>query len=106
MLIPPDPIKLNGNETDGEASGFWITNANNVFIGNTVAGSQSSGFWFELMKRGPRAADYPDLNPLETPIGRFEANSVHSVPATAVRFYLNGYEPKSLQTIKGLKIYR
>lgn len=105
-LIPPDRHALNGDETDDQSSAFWITSANNDFIDNIAAGAQTSGFWFELMKRGPMADDYPNMEPKKVSMGVFEGNIAHSVTATAIRFYLNGYEPESLQTIKGLKVYR
>ena len=97
---------MNGAETDAQASAFWITNTKNDFVDNIAAGSQTNGFWFELMKRGTRADQYPNLEPTTQALGRFEGNVVHSVPATAVRFYLNGYTPTSLQTISGLKVYK
>lgn len=68
----------NGDETDGEPSTFWITNPSNKFVGNVAAGSESSGFWFELLVRGERAHLYPDLEPKIAPLGSFRDNTVHS----------------------------
>ena len=106
IIIPPSNVAMNGAETDGQVAAFWITNANNDFIDNIAAGAQTSGFWFELMKRGTRASEYPDLEPKEVPLGVIDGNVVHSVPSIGFRFYLNGYTPPSLQTITNLKIYR
>ena len=97
---------MNGDETDGEAAAFWITNADNDFIENVVAGSQSNGYWLELLKRGTRASSFSSLEPKQVPLGRFEGNVAHSVPSFGLRFYLNGYAPRSLQTIVGLQVYR
>ena len=34
--------------TDTTPASFWITNPDNIFIGNRAAGSHSYGFWFDL----------------------------------------------------------
>lgn len=36
---------LNTDQTPG---GFWITNANNILIGNTIAGSDAYGYWYDM----------------------------------------------------------
>lgn len=68
----------NGEETDNEPSTFWMTNPSNTWIGNVAAGSEDNGFWFELIKRGPRKDLYPDLEPKYEPLGSFENNVAHS----------------------------
>jgi G8 domain len=68
----------NGKETDAEPSTFWITNPSNNWIENTVAGSESSGFWFELLVRGERGHLYSNLDPKRESLGVFEKNTVHS----------------------------
>lgn len=68
----------NGNETDYDPSTFWITNPSNTFVGNVAAGSESSGFWFELLVRGERAHLFKDLNPKIAPLGQFRDNVAHS----------------------------
>ena len=39
-LVPKDP---RTDESDNGAATFWITNANNSWIENVAAGSESSG---------------------------------------------------------------
>lgn len=68
----------NGKETDDDPSVFWITNPSNSFLGNVAAGSEGSGFWFELLVRGTRASLYPDLNPKSNDLTQFEQNTAHS----------------------------
>lgn len=75
-VIPDDGS--NGHETDDEASGFWTTNPNNLWIGNVAAGAIDSGFWFDVRLRGSRASQYPDLVPKREKLGAFENNTVHS----------------------------
>ena len=103
VLIPD-----NGLETDNTAATFWITNPSNTWIDNVVAGSENFGMWFELLKRGPRAglAEYADLNPRRDSIVKVEGMEFHSVGVAALKYYLNGWEPTSLQTFKGLKFNR
>ncbi|CAI5520036.1 unnamed protein product [Closterium sp. Naga37s-1] len=36
-------VKISSEETDDEPSTFWITNANNNYIGNVAAGSEDTG---------------------------------------------------------------
>ena len=69
---------FNGKETDSEPSTFWITNPANDWIGNVVAGSESSGFWFELLVRGERGHLYSHVDPKREGLGVFANNTVHS----------------------------
>lgn len=71
-------IPDNGDETDDEPSTFWMTNPANSWLGNVAAGSEDNGFWFELIKRGPRGDWFPDLEPKYEPLGSFENNVAHS----------------------------
>ena len=69
----------NGVETDIDIpSTFWITNASNKFVGNVVAGSEGSGWWFELLVRGIKATEYSHIDPKRQPLGEFVDNVVHS----------------------------
>jgi len=79
--VPVDVIPNqgpNGDETDYDPATYWVTNPTNTWIGNVAAGSESSGFWFELLLRGTRAAAYPDLDPKRATLTLFKDNVAHS----------------------------
>lgn len=114
---------FNGRETDAEPSTFWITNPSNNWIGNVVAGSESSGFWFELLVRGERGHLYRHLDPKRESLGVFENNTVHSCTGVsafdfdsiagshclesqkALRTYPSGYIPDKEASFVGVKAY-
>lgn len=68
----------NGVETDNSPATFWITNPTNTWIGNVAAGSERSGFWFELKKRGSRASQFPNIDPMHDSLTLFQDNVAHS----------------------------
>ncbi|EEC45131.1 predicted protein [Phaeodactylum tricornutum CCAP 1055/1] len=104
VIIPN--MGSNGVETDMSASTFWITNADNSFVGNVVAGSQVFGFWFELQVRGSLANEHQDFDPMTVPTRKFEGNVVHSVFGVGLTYYLHGYIPKTLQYFENNKFFR
>lgn len=104
VLIPD--MGHNGVETDDAPATFWITNPTNVWVGNVAAGSQGSGFWFELMLRGTHADLFPDLDPKSASIIKFENNVAHSNNDKGFRTYPTGYVPDSVQTFGGMRSYR
>lgn len=63
-------------------SSFWITNPNNEFIGNVVAGTAGSAYWFAFptSPTGHSATDprFAGLKPFEEPLGSFRNNVAHS----------------------------
>jgi len=103
-IIIPDSGS-NGIETDAEPATFWITNPTNTWVRNVAAGSQGSGYWFELKLRGPRMHMYPDLNPKTASITSFKDNIAHS-SGKGLKTYPSGYLPDSQQTFSGIKSYR
>jgi hypothetical protein len=80
----------NGVETDYDPATFWITNPTNTWIGNVAAGSESSGFWFELLLRGVRAGDYADLDPKRAALTLFQNNVAHSCQGVSSLLFLFG----------------
>ncbi len=52
-LLPSDraPRLVDGFQNRAPAA-FWITNPNNVFEGNVVAGADGTGYWFALPRQG------------------------------------------------------
>lgn len=75
-LIPN--MGTNGVETDNSPATFWITNPTNTWTENVAAGSERSGFWFELLKRGSRASRFPNINPMHDSLTLFQNNVAHS----------------------------
>jgi len=72
--------------TDQTPAAFWISNANNFFIGNRVSSSNHHGYWFDP-PGGPTGPSSRTLTgPLEiqklstrrVPLGQFENNRAHS----------------------------
>lgn len=63
-------------------AGYWITNANNDFIGNICAGSEGSGYWFAPpsipLGEANKIKEYRNYRPREEPLAIFNHNSVHS----------------------------
>jgi hypothetical protein len=91
----------NGKETDNSPATFWITNPTNSWIENVAAGSERSGFWFELLKRGPRASLFPNIDPKHDSLILFENNVAHS--SAVVRIILqNGHLIYIIQLNVGL----
>lgn len=83
-LIPESAAFHNGIETDNFPATYWITNPENLFVGNVAAGSHDSGFWFEPKLRGVRKSWYVGYDPRIIPIQVFKDNVVHSCIARAV----------------------
>jgi hypothetical protein len=90
--------KIRPEETDDVPSSYWITNPENTFIGNVAAGSEHSGFWFEMSfsVRGPSAemSMYDGYNPREKPLTLFQGNIAHSNNEHGIKTYPGaGYFP-------------
>lgn len=83
-----------------------MTNPQNALVENVAAGSSQMGFWFEIRVRGSRSWKMNGINILEQPMGRFDGNVAHSCFSHGLNFYLNGYEPKTLQKLSNLRIFR
>jgi parallel beta-helix repeat protein len=80
---------VSGKETDDQAVTFWSTNPSNLWQGNVAAGSQGSGFSFQLgmEARGPRSAAFNmafeesnegTWNPSTMALTLFQDNVAHS----------------------------
>jgi hypothetical protein len=64
--------------TDQSPTTFWITNANNTFIGNVASGSENSCFWFLAAYIPLNGNRFLPINPLISPWGVFDDNVAHS----------------------------
>ncbi|QDT67143.1 G8 domain protein [Planctomycetes bacterium MalM25] len=66
------------------SAAFWVTNPDNDFIGNVVAGSEGTGYWFlfpeEAIGASASNPQYNNVRPDRVNLGRFEYNSSHSAP--------------------------
>lgn len=67
---------------------FWVTNPDNVLVGNVAASSQGSGFWYALPPH-PTGVSYAlfggaDVYPRSTPLGAFRGNVAHSNGSTGL----------------------
>ena len=66
------------------SAAYWITNPDNIWIGNISAGSEGTGFWFILPDRvlglSKDTGLYNSLNPSTTTLGKFDNNTSHSSP--------------------------
>lgn len=63
-------------------SAFWITNPNNTFINNIVAGTEGTAYWFAFPDKPTGLSEslpaLADLRPRQTEFGEFSGNAVHS----------------------------
>ena len=63
---------------DAIPSSFWITNANNIFRHNHVAGSTHFGYWFNAPTHPTGPSATTDVCCRQRPLGQFWNNTVHS----------------------------
>ncbi len=73
---------FDGGDRFRATAAFWIANGDNDLIGNVVAGSQGSGYWYAQPEK-PRGAarnipEFADYKPREVALSLFKNNSVHS----------------------------
>ncbi len=89
---PNDPFVVDTHDHVGQnverflsSAAYWITNPDNIWIGNISAGSEGTGFWFILPDSaiGESASDpqYSNVRPDRTNLQQFDHNSSHSSPA-------------------------
>lgn len=95
----PDEGILSIAESDMFCSTFWISNPRNYFKGNVAAGSEDTGFWYEMLElvRGPSVKLDPDydVNPSSSLFGHFKENRFHSNKGEGFKLYPNGYFPET-----------
>jgi len=96
---------------DDEPAVFWITNPQNHWIENVAAGSDDSGFWFDLRTkvRGPSAnlQGASSINPNILSIGTFRDNTAHGNDFAGMRYYSPPWQPdEENQLLEGCKVYR
>jgi hypothetical protein len=57
---------------------FWVTNPNNLYEGNAVAGGSHHGFWYRLLDNPDGPSFTETYCPKMVKMGTFNNNSVHS----------------------------
>jgi hypothetical protein len=75
---------LNTDQTPGA---WWITNADNIFINNAMAGSDAYGYWFDMQETGIGANFDPNICPERTKLGEFRNNTAHGVRKYGLRIF-------------------
>ena len=73
--------------TDTTPASFWITNPDNIFIGNHAAGSHSYGFWFDLQSHPTGPSRTNKVCPKTTRLGKFSGNVAHSNGKYGLRIF-------------------
>ncbi len=84
ILAKPSFSLLN---TDTTPASFWITNPDNLFIGNRAAGSSSYGFWFDLQKHPTGPSRTSKVCPTAMRLGKFTDNVAHSNAKYGLRIF-------------------
>lgn len=80
--------------TDSTPACYWITNPDNIFVGNVCAGSEHYGFWFDLVNNptGPSATS--SRCPINEKLGEFRDNVAHSTQNYGLRVF-HGHSPRT-----------
>lgn len=65
-------------ESDLTPATFWITNPDNVVRSNVAAGSQGTGFWYDLSPHPTGPSADSSIWPRRTPLNLFAGNVAHS----------------------------
>ena len=73
--------------TDQTPASFWITNPNNMWIGNHAAGSDRYGFWFDLHPHPIGPSYTPLVCPPGERLGAFRDNVAHSNGRYGIRIF-------------------
>lgn len=95
-------------ETDHSPATFFITNPANSFTGNVAAGSEDTGFWFDIEAavKGDSAtvSKYTGISPSELLLTAFTDNVSHS-NKIGLKTYPGEYIPPAPVTFSGTKVY-
>lgn len=70
---PADALLASDLASLGPAA-FWITNPDNVLVGNVAASAQGAGFWYALPEHPTGLSARTDVWPRRTPLGAFFGN--------------------------------
>ena len=80
--------------TDSTPACFWLTNPDNILVGNVCAGSEHYGFWYDLVPfpTGPSATR--SICPINAKLGEFRDNVAHSLEHYGLRVF-HGHNPRT-----------
>jgi parallel beta-helix repeat protein len=73
--------------TDQTPASFWITNPDNILIGNHAAGSDRYGFWFDLQQHSTGPSEDLSICPEFMELGEFTGNVAHSNGRYGLRIF-------------------
>ena len=79
-----EALKLHETETSFGASGFWISNPDNVIVNNIAADCAGMGFWLAFPTRIFGASAAVALNPSVLKFGIFNNNHAHGNQNTGI----------------------
>lgn len=86
--------------TDSTPACFWLTNPDNILVGNHCAGSEHYGFWFDLVNNPTGPSVTSSRCPINEKLGQFKGNVAHSLPNYGLRIF-HGHSPRT-QPCKGI----
>ena len=108
--IMPDESLLSIAESDMFPATFWISNPLNYFLGNVAAGSEDTGFWYEMLEiiRGASTKFDPtyEINPTKFAFGWHRNNIMHSNEGDGFKLYPNGFFPEVRAIFEGVHSFR
>ncbi|CAF0978946.1 unnamed protein product, partial [Brachionus calyciflorus] len=87
-------VKSSSNllNEDVTPAAYWITNPNNTYLHNSVAGGTHFGYWYRILDRPDGPSYNPNYCPKNIPMGKFFNNSVHGVGRFGLWIF-PGYTP-------------
>jgi hypothetical protein len=100
--------------SDAQPSTFWITNANNTFIGNVASGSDNTGFWYFACTTPLNGDAGLRIQPEIAPWGVFDDNIAHTcriglrfdegIDPVFGRFLPGAIDPRAGGTLSGARV--
>ncbi|GAQ89759.1 hypothetical protein KFL_005590010 [Klebsormidium nitens] len=78
-------------QTDTTPATFWVTNPNNFLVGNTAAGSEGYGYWYNPEDHPTGPSYTTNVCPKRTPLGAFRDNTAHSNNKYGLRIFPEYY---------------
>jgi len=107
--IMPDEGVLSIAESDMFASTFWISSPTNMFLNNVAAGSEDTGFWYEMLELVRGVSTYWDKNftrnPSKAEYGFNIGTVCHSNKGDGFKLYPNGYFPDEEASFRNFRSY-
>lgn len=100
---PDNPLIPSDANTFGPAS-YWISNPNNILRNNVAAGSEGTGFWYDLPDAPTGVFAGAPVEPQRLPLSEFSNNIAHS--NHMIGMFIEPYFPYDNQTMTGLTAYK